>query len=132
MNVSSVQSATTYGYGQVQRMQALRDAEQLEAKAAALTAQASSARKEADEAERQAGELEIEAGTARSSADSARQLVASGEGAIETGQTIGEQADRILQSLRAADSSSTALYDQKGQAGAAGGYTSGSLLSLTL
>lgn len=130
MSVSSVQSATAYGYGQIQRMQAQRNAEQLEARAAALAAQAASARKEAEQAERRAGDLGIEAGSARRSADSARLAVASGEGAIETGRTIGEQADRIVRSLQADDSSSTALYGQTGQAGSAGSYTAGSLLSL--
>lgn len=132
MSVNPVQSATAYGFSQIQRMQALRNAEQLEAKAAALAAQASSVRKEADDAERRAGELEIEAGIARDSADSARLSVASGEGVVQMGQAIEEQVERILQSLQADDSSSTALYDQKGQTESAGNYTAGSVLSLTL
>lgn len=130
MNASSVQSASSYGYGQLQRQQALRAAEQLETKAQALAAQATSARAAADDAVRHADDLEIQAGTARSSADGALQATAAATGFVKAGEAIGTQAERIAKSIQSENGTST-LYNQSGQSASASSYTPGSLLNLT-
>lgn len=128
MNVSSSQSATAFGYSQIQRQQAQRNAEQLEARAAMLAAQASSARKEADNADRRAGQLEIQSGTARISANGARLAVSTAKSAIRAGETIGVQAERIAKSLQSGNKSNT-LYGQNGQSSPSS-YKAGSLFKL--
>lgn len=129
MTTVSTQSATSYGYGQVQRQMAQRNAVQLEAKAAALAAAASDARKEADAAVQRAGELETQAGSARSKAITAQQAAATGESAIEAGNTIGDQADKIYQALQSDENAET-FYDQYGRSSKSP-YATGTLFDIS-
>jgi hypothetical protein len=129
MNVSSTQSATAYGYGQVQRQQAQNNAAKLEAKAATLAAAAQSARKDADDAVRRAGEIEIQAGSARSSAISARQAASTGVSAIEAGESIGKRADRIYESMKSADEAKK-VYDRYGRSSSSP-YAVGSIFDIS-
>lgn len=127
MATASVQSANAYGYGQWQRLVAQRNAEQLETKARVLSAQANSARKDADNAIRQADQLEIESGSARSAANYAWQAVLTSKSAIETGNRIGKQADKIYQALQS--DNSKGLYDRNGQSSSSS-YAAGSLFKI--
>lgn len=130
MALSSVQSASAYGFSQLQRQVALRNAEQLQAKAEVLAAQAYGARKDADEAVRRAGEIGIQAGAARSSADNAWQAVTTSNSAAQIGHAIEQRVDRVARSLQS-DSNTGKVYKQNGQTGSASSYTPGSLVSLT-
>jgi ATP/maltotriose-dependent transcriptional regulator MalT len=129
MALSSVSSATAYGYGQLQRQVAQRTAEQLEAKSAALAAAAASLRKDADAAIRRAGDVEIQAGSARSRATSAWQSVAASNSAIKAGETIGKQADRIYQAMQSNNDSSS-LYGNNGRKSSSS-YTTGSIFKFS-
>lgn len=128
MAISPTQSATSFGYGQIQRQLALKNAEQLAAKASTLAAQASSARKEADEAIRRAGQLEIESGNANTKATNARQAVAASNSAIKAGENIGKQADRIYQSMQSDDSDN--LYGRNGRKSGSS-YSAGSIFTIS-
>lgn len=125
MALSSVSSATAYGYGQIQRQMAQRNAEQLEAKSAALSAAAASMRKDADDAVRRAGEAEIQAGSAHTRARGARQAVSASNSAITAGETIGKQADRIYQAMQSNNDTSS-LYGNNGRKSNSS-YTAGSI-----
>jgi len=93
--VTSIQSATSYGFGQLQRQQAQRSVAQAEARAEALAAQAASARKEADTAQSNARDIEIQAGMARSEADSSRMSVSSAQGFDQIARKVSSQVDRL-------------------------------------
>lgn len=126
MSVSSSQSASAYGLGQLQRQAVLRNAERLESEAGTLAAAASQARKVADDATRRADQLEIDAGGARTRATTARQAATTSSGIIKLGQKIAEQADRIYQSLQSANG----LYDRSGRNSASSSYRAGSIFRL--
>jgi hypothetical protein len=136
MQVSSRQSATAYGYSQIQRQQAERNAKQLESQATALATQAATARRDADNAQQRAGDLEGRANNARTSASSAKQAVASSQAAVQTGKTIGRQADQVAKALQTANGTSATntqatLYTSQGESTSAGSYQAGTLVNTT-
>lgn len=104
MSVNTTSSVSPQGLAQLQRQQAVRSAQLLEAKAEALAGQAQNARREADGAVQRADELESTAGVARSSADTARRSVQGAAGLESAKVTIAQQAERVGESLQAANS----------------------------
>ncbi|GAB1394716.1 hypothetical protein MASR1M60_28800 [Rhodocyclaceae bacterium] len=128
MAISSVQSATAYGSSQLQKQAAQRNAQQLEARAQSLAAAADDARKVAEAATRQADRLGIEAGTAKTAATNANLAVAASESAVRLGKRIGEQADRIYQTMQSGDDRDK-LYGRNGRTSGSS-YSAGSLFKL--
>lgn len=128
MAISSSPSATAYGFSQLQRQAAQRNAQQLEAKAQSLAAAATDARKAAEAATRQADSLGIEAGTARSAANSAKLATATSDTAVRLGKRISEQADRIYQAMQSGDDRDK-LYGRNGRASGSS-YSAGSLFKI--
>jgi hypothetical protein len=128
MAISSLQSATAYGFSQLQRQAAQRNAQQLEAKAQSLAAAAADARKAAEAATRQADSLGIEANTAKTAARNASQAVAASESAVRLGKKIGEQADRIYEAMQSGNDRDQ-LYGSNGRTSGSS-YSAGSLLKL--
>ncbi len=129
MNVSSFQSATAFGYGQLQRQAAQRQAEQLEAQARALAAQAREARRAADEAERRADDLEVRSDGAYTAAESARRAVAAGKGAHELGRWMSVKAEQVAQALQTGDGGGF-LYGPTGRT-VGPWYSAGSVFELS-
>lgn len=128
MAISSSKSATAYGFSQMQRQVAQRNAEQLAAKAQSLAAAAANARKEAEVASRVADRLEIDAGSARSAATNALQSLATSDGAVKLAKRISEQADRLNQSAQS-DNSPDKLYSRNGKSSKSS-YKTGSIVDL--
>lgn len=128
MALTSIQSATAYGYGQLQRQIALRNAEQLEAKAQALAGEAALAREDAERAVSRADDLDTDADSARNAANNAQQLVATSESALKLGGKIAEQADKIYEAMQS-DDDSQKLYGRNGRSSNSS-YTAGSIFKL--
>lgn len=128
MAISLSQSATAYGFSQLQRQAAQRNAQQLEARAQSLAAAAADARKAAEAATRQADGLGIEAGTAKTAATNAKMAVAASDSAVRLGKRIGEQADSIYQAMQSGDDRDK-LYGRNGRASGSS-YSAGSLFKL--
>ena len=128
MVISSIPSATAKGFSQLQRQAALRNAQQLEAKAQSLAAAAADARKAAEAATRQADSLKIEAGTAKTAATNAKLAVVTSDSAALLGKRIGEQADRIYLAMQSGEDRD-GLYGRNGRASGSS-YSVGSLFKL--
>ncbi|MDD3519385.1 MAG: hypothetical protein PHQ14_13640 [Chromatiales bacterium] len=95
--ISGTQGASSAVFEQVQKQQALREAEQAEQRAQRLQAESNKARAEADQAENKARGLEVESSQAQSQADSVRRGVAAGDALSQVDTQISELRGQIAE-----------------------------------
>ena len=114
--VTGVDNAASAAFAQMQKQQALRQAEQAERRADALKTEAETARKEAREADNRARGLESDASIAQTEADRRRLDVNSSERFSELGQQIPE---RLLQAVQGRENAESPAVADTGSASAA-------------
>ncbi len=94
-SVSSVSSASQYGFAQLRLQQARRDAEQAETTAQALKAQANQAQREAVSANENARNLSVQASQAQENAGQARQGLAAMSTAQQSITQLSNTVDQV-------------------------------------
>ena len=95
----AIQSATASSLSLLMRQQAMRSADQLEARATALADQAEKARKDADRAQQRADTLETKASQAQSRAELGRIALNASEGVERMGDNLQTTLTRAVQSV---------------------------------
>lgn len=86
-------------WGQLQQLQAQRNADQAEQRARSLQNMAQSAQREADQAQNNARTLRVDSTQARGEADTARRNLASMSGMNEVSKQLGELREQIGNAL---------------------------------